>query len=222
MNQAKLLFVGLGNATLPNTRHNVGMMVIDHIVKHLNLSWTQNRNWKSDTTHTTVLVHSNKEVKEYQVTFLKPRKFMNISGSCVAQAVHDLSIPMSNLYIFHDDMQRELGKVSLKESGSANGHNGVKSVIEHLKQKDFKRVRIGIGRPPFDDRSHDIVASFVLSKFNQGEIEQLESLVYPIWTRDQGLELLCDKGQLPKNKTKKKKNKVKIDDDENSLSDYSL
>ncbi|EIE78525.1 hypothetical protein RO3G_03229 [Rhizopus delemar RA 99-880] len=167
MNQAKLLFVGLGNATLPNTRHNVGMM---------------NHNWKSDTTHTTVLVHSNKEVKEYQVTFLKPRKFMNISGSCVAQAVHDLSIPMSNLYIFHDDMQRELGK-------------------------DFKRVRIGIGRPPFDDRSHDIVASFVLSKFNQGEIEQLESLVYPIWTRDQGLELLCDKGQLPKNKTKKKKKK---------------
>jgi peptidyl-tRNA hydrolase len=62
------------------------MMVIDHIVKHLNLSWTQNRNWKSDTAHTTIMVHSNKEVKEYQVTFLKPRKFMNISGSCVAQA----------------------------------------------------------------------------------------------------------------------------------------
>ncbi|CAO3663114.1 unnamed protein product [Rhizopus stolonifer] len=199
------------------------MMVLNHIVKHLNLTWIQNRSWKSDTTHTQLSVFTKKETKEYQVFFLKPRKLMNISGSCVAQAVRDLSIPMNNVYVFHDDMQRELGKVSLKTSGSANGHNGIKSVIDHLRKNDFKRVRIGIGRPPaeMDDRSHDIVANFVLSKFSQSEIEKLESSIYPLWTKDQGLELLCDKGQLkpPPKKPKIKKMKKGIKSDNESLSD---
>ncbi|KAI9255304.1 peptidyl-tRNA hydrolase-domain-containing protein [Sporodiniella umbellata] len=215
MNQAKLLLVGLGNITHPNTRHNVGMMVLDQIAKHLDLSWAQNRNWKSDTTSTQIVVNLKKETKEYNVVFLKPRKLMNISGSCVAQAVKDLSIPLTNVYVFHDDMQRELGKVSLKASGSANGHNGIKSIIEHLKKDDFKRVRIGIGRPKMDDRSHDIVANFVLGKFSSSEIEKLQTSVYPLWTEDQGLELLCDRGQLkPPAKKKKTPKQAKKESDE--------
>ena len=106
-------------------------------------------------------------------------------------------------------MQRDLGKVNLKGNGSANGHNGIKSVIENLKTNEFKRVRIGIGRPPadIDDRSYDVVAGFVLSKFTQSEMARLEDVVYPMWTKNQGLELLCDKSQLfkaPKVKNKKK------------------
>lgn len=189
------------------------MMALDSIATALNLTWSQNRNWKSDIAETTIRVESKKpkqqleEIKEYQVTLLKPRKLMNISGSCVAQAVKDLHIPLTNLYIFHDDMQRDLGKVNLKGSGSANGHNGIKSVIDNLKTQEFKRVRIGIGRPPpeIDDRSYDVVASFVLGKFTQGEITKLEEVVYPMWTKNQGLELLCDKGELvkpPKHKNK--------------------
>jgi PTH1 family peptidyl-tRNA hydrolase len=105
-------------------------------------------------------------------------------------------------------MQRDLGKVNLKGSGSANGHNGVKSVIENLKTNEFKRVRIGIGRPPadIDDRSYDAVVGFVLGKFTQSEMDKLEQVVYPMWTKNQGLELLCDKGELfkaPKVKSKK-------------------
>ncbi|CEP11432.1 hypothetical protein [Parasitella parasitica] len=205
----RILIVGLGNKTLPNTRHNVGMMVLDSIAKTFNLTWSQNKSWKSDITETTIRVEAKNDTKEYQITLLKPRKLMNVSGSCVAQAVKDLGISLQNLYVFHDDMQRDLGKINLKGSGSANGHNGIKSVIENLKTNEFKRVRIGIGRPPadIDDRSYDVVAGYVLSKFTQSEISKLEDLVYPMWTKNQGLELLCDKGQLftvPK-KTKNKK-----------------
>lgn len=185
------------------------MMVLDSIASKLNLTWSQNKSWKSDMTEATVRVEAKHEIKEYQVTLLKPRKLMNISGSCVAQAVKDLGISLQNLYVFHDDMQRDLGKVNLKGNGSANGHNGIKSVIENLKTNEFKRVRIGIGRPPadIDDRSYDVVAGFVLSKFTQSEMSKLEDIVYPMWTKNQGLELLCDKGQLfkpPKVKNKKK------------------
>lgn len=126
------------------------------------------------------------------------------------QLVKDLAIPLSNMYVFHDDMQRDLGKVNLKGNGSANGHNGIKSVIDHLKTNEFKRVRIGIGRPPadIDDRSYDIVAKFVLGKFSQVELTKLEDVVYPLWTKNQGLELLCDKGELYKTPTMKKKKAV--------------
>lgn len=76
----------MGNTTLPNTRHNVGMMALDSIAKALNLTWSQNRTWKSDTAETTIKIETKQDVKEYHVTFLKPRKLMNISGSCVAAA----------------------------------------------------------------------------------------------------------------------------------------
>lgn len=62
------------------------MMVLDSIAKKLNLTWSQNKSWKSDITETTVRVESKNDVREYQVTLLKPRKLMNISGSCVAEA----------------------------------------------------------------------------------------------------------------------------------------
>ncbi|KAI8088798.1 peptidyl-tRNA hydrolase-domain-containing protein [Halteromyces radiatus] len=207
----KLLFVGLGNYTHPNTRHNVGMMVLDSIVKQLDLVWTQHRPWKSHMAQVSLSILNNKkkEVMDVQVTFLKPRLLMNISGSCVAKAVNELSIPPSNIYVFHDDLQRPLGKLSMKTGGSANGHNGVKSVMEKLGTDAFRRVRIGIGRP--EDRSPDVVADFVLNKFTTVEMETLESLVYPLMAPGPGLglETLCIRGELWKapNPVKEKKKK---------------
>ncbi|ORE11649.1 peptidyl-tRNA hydrolase [Rhizopus microsporus var. microsporus] len=183
MSQTKILLVGLGNKTLPNTRHNVGMM---------------NTSWKSDTTQTILKILSPKdELQEYHVTFLKPRKFMNISGSCVAQAVKDLSIPLSNLYIFHDDMQRDLSKI----------------------------MRIGIGRPPADDRSHDVVADYVLNKFTEQELDQLQTTVFPMWTRDHGLEQLMDTTRFMaflKERQKKSKKAKKKKDEWGELHSLSL
>ncbi|KAI8985836.1 peptidyl-tRNA hydrolase, partial [Pilobolus umbonatus] len=159
--------VGLGNITYPNTRHNVGMMVLEHIAHSYHLNWSTNKQWNSETTQ--LSIESVIDNKGYEITLLKPKKAMNISGSCVMKAVKDLSIPLNNLYVFHDDMQRDLGKLSLKKTGSANGHNGVKSVIDHVRNQQFNRVRIGIGRPIMDDRSHHIVSDYVLGKFTREE-----------------------------------------------------
>ncbi|CAO3596284.1 unnamed protein product [Absidia cylindrospora] len=192
----KLLFVGLGNYSHPNTRHNVGMMVLDSLAKQLDLSWTQHRPWKSHMAQTTFSIASKKTVVDVQLTLIKPRLLMNVSGTCVAKAVNELSIPPSNIYIFHDDLQRPLGKLSLKTGGSANGHNGVKSVMEKLGTDAFRRVRIGIGRP--EDRSPDAVADFVLSKFTSSEVSNLEQSVYPLLSPGAGLglEMLCLRGEL--------------------------
>lgn len=105
-------------------------------------------------------------------------------------------------------MQRDIGKVNLKANGSANGHNGIKSVIDNLRTNEFKRVRIGVGRPAaeIDDRSYQVVANFVLGKFTPKELEKLEQVVYPMWTQNQGLELLCDEGKLIQAPKKKNKN----------------
>jgi PTH1 family peptidyl-tRNA hydrolase len=163
---------------------------------------------------------------EIDITLLKPKLLMNVCGPSVAKAgkpmwfqaiafsqcpqiskvirvriisVSELKIPLSNVYVIHDDLQRQLGKVSLKEGGSANGHNGIKSVAKHLRSDDFKRLRIGIGRPPkdVDDRSFDIVADYVLGKLTDAEFKALEEHVYPLLTSD-GLNHLCLKDQLLK------------------------
>jgi PTH1 family peptidyl-tRNA hydrolase len=82
--------VGLGNVPLPNTRHNVGMMTLDHIAKALGLTWSRHGPWKADKAETSIRIETTHKsetiIKEYNVTLLKPRKLMNISGSCVAQA----------------------------------------------------------------------------------------------------------------------------------------
>ncbi|KAF9964521.1 peptidyl-tRNA hydrolase protein 1 [Mortierella alpina] len=115
---------------------------------------------------------------ELKLTFLKPLQLMNISGSSVSRAARDLGIPATNILVIHDDMEREIGKLSFKNEGSANGHNGVKSCVKYLGTQHFTRLRVGIGRPPVASRASNVVAGYVLGRFKPLEIEQLEELVY--------------------------------------------
>ncbi|CAM0135642.1 hypothetical protein VKS41_005294 [Umbelopsis sp. WA50703] len=211
MNTKRILLVGLGNYTHPLTRHSIGMVILDRIAQQLNLTWTLQRGWKGTSASGKLLItdKSSKRSRatdpimsvttEIDITLLKPKLLMNVCGPSVAKAVSELKIPLSNVYVIHDDLQRQLGKVSLKEGGSANGHNGIKSVAKHLRSDDFKRLRIGIGRPPkdVDDRSFDIVADYVLGKLTDAEFKALEEHVYPLLTSD-GLNHLCLKDQLLK------------------------
>ncbi|KAI8069602.1 peptidyl-tRNA hydrolase [Gongronella butleri] len=191
----KLLFVGLGNYTHPNTRHNVGMMVLDVLAKQLELVWTQHKPWKAMVAHTTLdLVAKDESVTHIQLTLLKPRLLMNVSGTSVAKAVNDMSIPSSQMFVFHDDLQRPLGKLSMKMGGSANGHNGIKSVMQKLGTEEFYRVRIGIGRPA--TRDPDQVADYVLGKFTDQEHAELDKSVYPLLVQQDPLASLCLRGQL--------------------------
>ncbi|KAF9348691.1 peptidyl-tRNA hydrolase protein 1 [Mortierella sp. AD094] len=115
---------------------------------------------------------------ELKFTLLKPRQPMNISGSSVFRAARDLGIKASDILVIHDDMERDIGKISFKSEGSANGHNGIKSCIKSLSTQHFKRLRIGIGRPETNDRSPAFIADYVLGRFKPLEIEKLEELVY--------------------------------------------
>ena len=209
------------------------MMILDHLANALELRWTPYKPWKATIAQTTLSLpfepkHPDQQ-KQVELTLLKPKLLMNVSGPSVARAgktdsllcthtladnillVRDLSIPGSSVYIFQDDLQRELGKVSLKASGSANGHNGIKSVIDHLRSDEFWRVRLGVGRP--ESRDVNDVSDYVLSKFTASEMTQLEQKVYPLLGVGPGLglETLVIKQQLwrppqPPKKKKKKQN----------------
>ncbi|KAG0200156.1 peptidyl-tRNA hydrolase protein 1 [Mortierella sp. GBA30] len=115
---------------------------------------------------------------ELKLTLLKPLQLMNVSGSSVSRAAKELGIPATNILVIHDDMERDIGKLSFKSEGSANGHNGIKSCVKYLGTQHFKRLRVGIGRPPVSSRASNVVSGHVLGRFKPLEIEQLEELVY--------------------------------------------
>ncbi|KAF9172199.1 hypothetical protein BGX21_005592 [Mortierella sp. AD011] len=118
------------------------------------------------------------ETIDLKFTLLKSWQPMNLSGSSVFRAARDLNIKHSEILVIHDDMERDIGKISFKSQGSANGHNGIKSCIKSLSTQHFKRLRIGIGRPESNDRSSTFIAKYVLGRFKPLEIEKLEELVY--------------------------------------------
>ncbi|RUS19778.1 peptidyl-tRNA hydrolase-domain-containing protein [Endogone sp. FLAS-F59071] len=236
MHSKRILLVGLGNFTHPNTRHSIGMVILDHIAQSLNLSWSRNKSWQATTANVKLLVSSvpSKHAKgqppaeaittEIDLTLLKPRLLMNVSGSSVARAVKELSISPSDLIVIHDDLQRSLGKTSLKFGGSSNGHNGIKSVTASLRTDAFRRVRIGIGRPPSEDngdpKDDDAVTDHVLGSIMGSEMDVIKRLVFPL-VEGEALERLCITGELgdgkggekPKESKKEKRKKRKEEEE---------
>ncbi|KAJ3103103.1 anaphase promoting complex subunit cdc16 [Phlyctochytrium planicorne] len=117
------------------------------------------------------------EQTQKYVLFFKPKGYMNFSGRPVLKACREYHIPISNVLVIHDDLERKLGLISPKTGGSTSGHNGLKSISLSLGSSDFSRIRIGVGRPTSRDPS--VVGDYVLSKFSQIEVETLRQTVYP-------------------------------------------
>ncbi len=138
------IVVGLGNpgARYQRTRHNIGFEMIDYIDQNSKYSSGCKRNLHS------ALV--GKCVLDGNVVFMvKPQTFMNNSGMSVADVMNYYGKRnLSKLIVIHDDITLDSGKFKLKFGGSAGGHNGVKSIIEHLRSTDFIRVKVGIGKKP--------------------------------------------------------------------------
>ncbi|KAJ3184286.1 peptidyl-tRNA hydrolase protein 1 [Geranomyces variabilis] len=170
---SRLLVVGLGNYSHPHTRHNVGMMALDYTAAALLGSAPTWRLSKSVGGHVAETVLDESDVQgmpagwTQHVVFLKPRTFMNLSGGPVARAARELGIRPENIIVFHDDLERKLGAVSMKAKGSASGHNGLKSMIAALRSDVFRRVRIGIDRPVSKDPA--AVGDYVLQRFSDAE-----------------------------------------------------
>lgn len=152
-----LLLVGLGNPgpEYAGNRHNVGRMAIDAIAMRHGFGSFRQRFHGLVTTGT---------LGGEKVIALKPETFMNESGKCVAAAAHFYKIPPGDVLVFHDDIDLAPGKLRVKLGGGDGGHNGLRSIDQHL-GPDYRRLRIGVGHPGDRDR----VASYVLADFAKSE-----------------------------------------------------
>lgn len=129
------LIVGLGNPgrDYADTRHNAGFMILDRLASKAGAAWRTEKSWQADIART-------------GATWLcKPQTYMNLSGEAVAAVAAFYKIPHDSILIVLDDMALPLGKLRLRPSGSAGGHNGLQSVIDHLGTNAIARLRVGIG-----------------------------------------------------------------------------
>jgi PTH1 family peptidyl-tRNA hydrolase len=160
---AELLVVGLGNpgSKYAGTRHNVGREVIDELVKRKNSSLKAGK----EQALVSEIRHNEK-----LIVFAIPMNFMNDSGISVAKLMRRYRLSeVKKLLIVHDELDLEVGAIRLKEGGGLAGHNGLRSVKQHIKNQDFSRIRIGIGKPFPNQKG----AQYVLSKPGKKESQEL-------------------------------------------------
>ena len=152
------LIIGLGNPGKPyeHKRHNIGFDVIDELANKWNAPLNQSKfNGMYASVHR----------PEGKVILLKPLTYMNLSGECVRPLMDYFDIDVEDIIVIYDDLDLETGKLRLRSKGSAGGHNGIKSLIQHLGTQEFNRIRVGVSRPPAGMQ----VADYVLSKFSKDD-----------------------------------------------------
>ena len=163
-----LLLVGLGNPNPNNSnnRHNVGFLAIDAINEKFKLS-KQKPKFKG-------LLTTGK-INEQKVFAIKPLTFMNNSGVCIKELIEYFKIDIKDVFVFHDDMDLNIGKIKAKIGGSNAGHNGIDSIDKNI-GKNYSRIRIGIGRPKNNSTSID----HVLDNFSDTEKQDVEKVTSDI------------------------------------------
>jgi len=156
------LISGLGNPgdKYKHTRHNIGFLVIDEITKNLLSSNINNSNFQA-------IVQ-----KEKSDLYVKPQMFMNASGESIISIAEYYNIPNENIIIIHDDLDLSFGTVKFKIGGGHGGHNGLRSIDNHI-GKDYIRIRIGIGKP----ENKTDVSNYVLSDFSKNEFIEIEKII---------------------------------------------
>jgi PTH1 family peptidyl-tRNA hydrolase len=160
-----LLLVGLGNpgARYLGNRHNIGFLAVEAIAKRHNIGpWR--RRFQG--------VACEGPIGGERTLLLLPGTFMNESGRAVAEAVHFYKLSLGDITVFHDEIDLPPGKVRVKIGGGVAGHNGLRSISEHI-GNDYRRVRIGVGHPG----NKDLVQHYVLSDFAKSERGSVEALI---------------------------------------------
>ena len=153
------LIVGLGNpgAKYAGTRHNAGFSVIDELAKRHNI--------KVDTVKHKALIGKG-VINGEKVILAMPQTFMNLSGESVRAIMDFYKLTVDDLIVVYDDIDLDVGKIRIREKGSAGGHNGMKNIILHSGSQDFVRVRVGVGKKP----EHMDLADHVLSRFSREDL----------------------------------------------------
>ncbi len=177
------LIVGLGNPgrEYGQHRHNMGFRCVNFFARKHDLEFDK-RQSRSQI--------AKGRVAGEQVMLAKPQTYMNLSGNAVASFIQQLNIPLSDLLVICDDLDLPLGRIRIREKGSAGGHRGIQSIIDNLNSQDFPRIRVGLGRPP-EIRSEDEVAAFVLSEFTPDEQPLVTEAVARV---AEALEIILSRG----------------------------
>ena len=140
------LIIGLGNPGIEYqfTPHNAGFLAVDRIAEYCNAT-IANRRCRALT--------GKVSLAGSEVLLAKPETYMNLSGLSASALVHELEIPIpsQDLIVIYDELDLPLGTIRIRERGSANGHNGVKSISGALGTEEWLRIRIGVGKPPLED-----------------------------------------------------------------------
>lgn len=159
------LIVGLGNPgkEYEKTRHNVGFMVLDA----LHDSWTLNKKFNAEI--------AEQILNDVKVILAKPLTFMNASGEAVQTIAHFYKIKPEDIIIVHDDKDIPFGTVKVQKERGDAGHNGVRSIVEHLKSNSFTRVRVGTASE--NKRKMEDTVKFVLSRFGLFEKSKVKEVI---------------------------------------------
>ena len=157
------LIIGIGNpgVNYTNTRHNVGFQILEKFsqVHNLNFRPAKSKFW---------FVES--KLNAFHFFLVKPFTYVNNSGVVVKEIIDHFDLKISDTLVVYDDTNLETGVLRIRKSGSDGGHNGLKSIIYHLENDNFPRLRVGIGSPT----SNQPLSDYVLSNFTQDDIDILE------------------------------------------------
>lgn len=159
-----VVFLGNPGTKFNGTRHNAGFMAADAMAKELNVSINKLR-FKALTAQV--------EIGGEKVLLMKPQTYMNLSGEAVIQAAKFYKISPEHIIVVSDEVAMPIGKLRIRKSGSAGGHNGLKNIIQHLGTQDFPRIRMGVGAAPHPDYD---MADWVLSTFKNKDAEDMQAL----------------------------------------------
>jgi len=157
------LLVGLGNpgSKYDQTRHNIGFMALDYLAERIGVTVSKSKMQG---------LYAKARCNDAPVILLKPQTFMNRSGVCVRQFVDYFCVEADHVLVLHDDIDLPCGRIKAVAKGGAGGHNGIKSIIQHMGSKEFSRMKIGVGRPETrGEASQQPVDKYVLSGFPKDE-----------------------------------------------------
>ena len=169
------LIVGLGNpgSEYHKTRHNVGFMVLEEIARKNNCTFRDNKKLYGKTGEIGSGISKTR--------LLMPNTYMNESGQSVRSAKDWFNFETHQLIVLVDDMDLPLGKIRVRSKGSSGGHNGLKSIINHLGTNEFKRLKIGIGSPSkIQTERRSKTVAHVLGRFSQEEFVMLSFIIEEI------------------------------------------
>ncbi len=167
------LIVGLGNPgrQYEKTRHNAGFWFLEGLANGFSVTWSFESRFEGEVS--TILVAAQK------VVLLKPQTFMNLSGRSVGKLSRYFKIAVEEILVVHDELDFDPGVIRLKKSGGHAGHNGLRDIVANLGSKDFYRLRIGIGRPPGQQK----VADYVLSEPSREDRSKILNSFAPVYSQ---------------------------------------